>query len=147
VTVTERPEGDPTRSRPTLPDDARAVVDAANYAVVATLTPSGAPQTSVVWIGRDGDDLLFSTIRGRFKTRNMERDPRISITVIDGADPYRYLEVRGEVTLTDEGGRELMDAFSRKYRGQDTYVGDRPDAVRVVCRLRPRSVFWRAPRG
>lgn len=136
----------PQATEQALPDAARAVVDAPNFAVVATLTPDASPQTSVVWIGRDGDDLLFSTVRGRYKTRNMERDPRVSVIVVDGADPYRYLEVRGDVTLTDEGGRELIDAFALKYRGLDTYPDDRPGAVRVVCRVRPRHVIWRQPR-
>ena len=63
------------------------LLDGRNYAVLATVNPDGSPQTSVMWIGRDGGDLLFSTVEGRVKHRNMLRDPRVSVTVIDSADP------------------------------------------------------------
>ena len=63
------------------------LLDGRNYAVLATVNPDGSPQTSVMWVGRDGHDLLFSTVEGRVKHRNMRRDPRVSVTVIDSADP------------------------------------------------------------
>ena len=68
-----------------LSEEALRLVDGRNYAVLATVNPDGSPQTSVVWIGRDGADLLFSTVAGRVKHRNMLRDPRVSVTVIDSA--------------------------------------------------------------
>lgn len=67
------------------------LVDGKNYAVLATVNPDGGPQTSVVWVGRDDGDLLFSTVEGRVKHRNMLRDPRVSVTVIDSADPENYV--------------------------------------------------------
>ena len=72
-------------SEPTL-----SLLHGRNYAVLATVNPDGSPQTSVVWVGRDGGDLLFSTVEGRVKHRNMLRDPRVSVTVIDSADPENY---------------------------------------------------------
>jgi PPOX class probable F420-dependent enzyme len=63
------------------------LLDGRNYAVLATVNPDGSPQTSAVWVGRDGEDLLFSTVEGRVKHRNMRRDPRVSVTVLDSADP------------------------------------------------------------
>jgi PPOX class probable F420-dependent enzyme len=69
-----------------LSEPALKLVDGKNYAVLATVNPDGSPQTSVVWIGRDGNDLLFSTVEGRVKHRNMLRDPRVSVTVIDSSD-------------------------------------------------------------
>ena len=73
------------------------LVDGKNYAVLATVNPDGSPQTSVVWVGRDGGDLLFSTVEGRVKHRNMLRDPRVSVSVIDSSDPEpgELLELRG----------------------------------------------------
>ena len=65
-----------------LSESALRLVDGRNYAVLATVNPDGSPQTSVVWVGRDGGDLLFSTVEGRVKHRNMVRDPRVSVTVI-----------------------------------------------------------------
>ena len=126
-----------------LPEAARAVVDGANFATVATLEPDGSPQTSVVWITRDGDDLLFSTVLGRRKASNMQRDPRVSVLVLDHANPYSYVEVRGTVTMTEEGGRALIDALARTYRGLDRYPwDDGTDNVRVVCRVDAARVVW-----
>ena len=95
------------------------LVDGKNYAVLATVNPDGSPQTSVVWIGRDGGDLLFSTVQGRVKHRNMVRDPRVSVSVIDSADPENYVELRGRVTLGPDPGRALDTQLSWKYDGRD----------------------------
>ncbi len=126
-----------------LPESARAVVDGINFATVATLQPDGSPQTSVVWITRDGDDLLFSTVLGRRKAQNMQRDPRVSVLVLDHANPYSYLEVRGRVAMTEHGGRELIDSLAAKYRGFNRYPwDDGTDNVRVVCRVEADKVVW-----
>ncbi|MET9348497.1 PPOX class F420-dependent oxidoreductase [Streptomyces termitum] len=122
-----------------LPDSVKSLVDGKAFAIVATNQPDGSPQTSVVWIKRDGDDLLFSTVEGRRKHLNLLRDPRTSILVNPPDNPYTYFEARGEVSMTTEGGRELIDELSRKYRGED-YRFDGPDDVRVVVRLSPRKV-------
>ncbi len=110
------------------------LVDGKNYAVLATVNPDGSPQTSVVWIGRDGGDLLFSTVQGRVKHRNMVRDPRVSVSVIDSADPENYVELRGRVTLGPDPGRALDTQLSWKYDGRDPDP-DRSGAVRVVVRM------------
>jgi PPOX class probable F420-dependent enzyme len=110
------------------------LLDGRNYAVLATVNADGGPQTSVVWVGRDGADLLFSTIEGRVKHRNMVRDPRVSVTVIDSADPENYVELRGRVTLTPDIGRQLDTRLSWKYDGRDPGA-DRAGAVRVVVRM------------
>ncbi|MDR0345683.1 MAG: PPOX class F420-dependent oxidoreductase [Nocardiopsaceae bacterium] len=110
------------------------LVDGRNYAVLATVNPDGSPQTSVIWIGRDADDLVFSTVAGRVKHRNMLRDPRVSITVIDSADPENYVELRGRVSMTPDAGRQVDTQLSWKYDGKDPGQ-DRPGAVRVVVRV------------
>jgi PPOX class probable F420-dependent enzyme len=110
------------------------LLDGKNYAVLATLNADGSPQTSAMWIGRDGEDLLFSTIEGRVKHRNMLRDPRISVTVLDAADPENYVELRGRVTMTPDIGRKIDTQLSWKYDGKDPDP-DRPGAVRVVVRM------------
>ena len=117
-----------------LSDATLRLVDGKNYAVLATVNPDGSPQTSVVWVGRDGDDLLFSTVEGRVKHRNMRRDPRVSVTVIDWSDPENYVELRGRVTITPDHGRRLDTQLSWKYDGRDPGQ-DRPGAVRVVVRM------------
>ena len=110
------------------------LVDGKNYAVLATVNPDGSPQTSVVWVGRDGGDLLFSTVEGRVKHRNMLRDPRVSVTVIEWSDPENYVELRGRVSMTPDLGRRVDTQLSWKYDGRDPGE-DRPDAVRVVVRM------------
>ncbi len=125
-----------------LPESAKRLADARTFAVVSTVNPDGMPQSSVVWIKRDGDDLLFSSIRGRRKTRNLERDPRVSITMFDPANGYSYVEVRGTVSMTEEGGRELIEELSWKYDGKP-FVEGRPDNVRVVFRVTPTHVVDR----
>ncbi|HYK69281.1 MAG TPA: PPOX class F420-dependent oxidoreductase [Streptosporangiaceae bacterium] len=121
------------------------LMDGRNYAVLATVNADGSPQTSVVWIGRDGADLLMSTIEGRKKHRNMVRDPRVSVTIIDSADPENYVELRGRVTMTPDIGRQVDTQLSWKYDGKDPGE-DRPGAVRVVVRLAVEKVTGYAAR-
>jgi PPOX class probable F420-dependent enzyme len=110
------------------------LIDGRNYAVLATVNSDGSPQTSVMWVGRDGGDLLFSTVAGRVKHRNMVRDPRVSVTVIDAADPENYVELRGRVSMTPDDGRRVDTALSWKYDGKDPGQ-DKPGAVRMVVRM------------
>ena len=117
-----------------LSEEALRLVDGRNYAVLATVNPDGSPQTSVVWIGRDGTDLLFSTVEGRVKHRNMLRDPRVSVTVIDSADPENYVELRGTVSMTPDVGRRVDTELSWKYDSRAP-AADRPGAVRAVSRM------------
>jgi PPOX class probable F420-dependent enzyme len=126
-------------TQPTL-----ALVDGKNYAVLATINPDGSPQTSVIWVGRDDDGVLFTTVAGRVKHRNMTRDPRVSITVIDSADPENYVELRGHVeSITPDAGRQMDTQLSWKYDGQDP-APDRPGAVRIVVRIAVEKVTGRA---
>ena len=127
-----------------LPDKVKTIVDGRNFATIATLNADGSPQTSVVWVSRDGDDLLVSTVKGRLKDRNLRRDPRVSITVVDHENPYDYFEARGTVTFTEDGGPELINSLSLKYTGQE-YTGDvGTDNVRVVVRITPAKLTGNA---
>jgi PPOX class probable F420-dependent enzyme len=110
------------------------LIDGPNYAVLATVNADGSPQTSVMWVGRDGDDLLFSTVEGRLKHRNMARDPRVSVTVIESADPENYVELRGLASMAPDVGRRVDTQLSWKYDGRDPGE-DQPGAVRVVVRV------------
>src|SRR5215472_11927696 len=101
---------------------------------MARINRDGSPQTSVMWPERAANDLLFSTVEGRVKHRNMRRDPRVSVTVIDSSNPENYVELRGRVSMTPDVGRILDTRLSWKYDGQDPGE-DRPGAVRVVVRM------------
>ncbi|HET7016750.1 MAG TPA: PPOX class F420-dependent oxidoreductase [Streptosporangiaceae bacterium] len=126
-----------------LSAETRRLLDGRNYAVLATVNADGSPQTSVMWVGRDGDDLLMSTVEGRLKHRNMMRDPRVSVTVIDSADPENYVELRGSVTMTPDIGRRVDTELSWKYDGHDPGE-DKPGAVRVVVRIEVTKITGRA---
>jgi PPOX class probable F420-dependent enzyme len=121
-----------------LSELAAELADGANFAVVSTVQAAGGPQSSVVWLTRDGDDLLFSTIKGRQKYANLGRDPRVGVLVIDASDPYRYAEVRGTATMTDDPRAELIEQLALKYTGQP--FGERPGEQRVIVRVTARRV-------
>jgi PPOX class probable F420-dependent enzyme len=121
-----------------LPERARELFDAPNHAVVATIDPGGRPQSSVVWVRIDGDDVLFSTIKGRRKYANLSRDPRVSVLVFDPADPYTYAEVRGTAVITDDPAAELIEELALKYTGRS--FGTRPGERRVIVRVTPDRV-------
>lgn len=124
-----------------IPEIAQEWLDGTDFATIATLLPNGFPQQTVVWIERDGNDLLVSTVKGRRKYLNMERDPRVSVLVYPSANPYSYVEIRGTVEMTEEGGRELIDRLCLRYTGADRYtMDDGTDNVRVVVRIHPAKV-------
>ncbi|ARF56879.1 PPOX class F420-dependent oxidoreductase [Streptomyces gilvosporeus] len=130
----------------TLSDDLKKLLDTPVFVIVTTIQPDGSPQSSPVWVKRDGDDLLISTTVGRRKEANLRRDPRVSVVIQPSDAPYTYAEVRGTASLTTEGGPELIDELSRKYTGKP-YAEFNPDAVnddpRVVVRIAPRKVVGR----
>jgi PPOX class probable F420-dependent enzyme len=128
---------------PTLPQRAKDLLDDANFVVVATSNTDGSPQTSILWATYEGDDLLLSTTQGRKKETNWLRDPRTSVLILDKTDPYTYIEVRGSVTMTTDGGPELIERLSQVYTGT-SYTGDEgTDNIRVVVRVRPSRVIGR----
>jgi PPOX class probable F420-dependent enzyme len=126
---------------PPLSDSAKALLDSAEYATLATIEPDGQPQLSIVWVARDGADVLVSTVVGRRKHRNALRDPRATLLVSPRDAPWVYLELRGMVEMSTHGGRELIEALSRKYTQDERYTyDDGTDNVRVVLRISPDRV-------
>jgi PPOX class probable F420-dependent enzyme len=126
-----------------LPATFKKLVDERAFVIVGTVNPDGSPQTSLLWAAYDGDDILLSTITSRAKYRNWQRDPRASVLVFDPKDGYSYVEVRGRVGMTTDGGPELIERLSQIYEGT-TYTGDEgTDHVRVVARVTPEHVHER----
>lgn len=122
-----------------LGDFVRTLLDGKNFAGVATLGPDGAPQNSVVWIKREGDTVLFSSVDNRQKVRNLRRDPRISLTVFDLANPYSSAEIRGVAEILPDEAKRLPYELSHKYLGIDP-PAENDDEVRVIIRVVPRKV-------
>ncbi|MEU0099014.1 PPOX class F420-dependent oxidoreductase [Streptomyces sp. NPDC006267] len=129
-----------------LSTELKNLLDSPVFVNIATVQPDGSPQVSPVWVKRDGDDLLISTTVGRRKEKNLRRDPRVSVVVQPFDAPYSYAEIRGEATLTTDGGQELIDELSVKYTGMP-YAQFNPDSKsdgpRVVVRVSPRKVVGR----
>ncbi|MDD9377630.1 PPOX class F420-dependent oxidoreductase [Streptomyces sp. ZAF1911] len=132
-----------------LNDTVRKLLDAPHPAVLATLNPDGSPQSSVVWVTRDGDEILISTERGRRKERNIARDARIGLTVFDLANPFLYAEIRGTATVTEDTGRAVAVRIAEEYQGPgagEEYANAPAEQVRVVVRLTPAKVLGNAAR-
>jgi PPOX class probable F420-dependent enzyme len=121
-------------------EQTRTMLDGRSFATVATLGPDGAPQTSVVWIQRDGDAVLFTTTVQRQKGRNLARDPRLSMTVFDPANPYVTVELRGTAELIDDPGKTLSRTVSHKYLNEDP-PAEPADVLRLIVRLVPDKVI------
>lgn len=122
-----------------LTDDIRPLFQAPVFVVMTTINPDGQPQSSVVWAKVEGDQVIISTIRGRRKCLNMERDPRITLIAYDPEDPYIYVELRGTATLDEAGGRDLIEELSLAY--DDKPFPPRPAEVRVVVRFTPTKII------
>ena len=127
---------------PTIPADFHDLFDRKTFAQVATVMPDGTPHVTPVWIDYDPEDdvLLVNTERGRQKERNVARDPTVGVSMLDPADPYRYLSVMGEVvTVTTEGAREHIDELARRYTGDD--YATPIETERVLLEIAPKRVI------
>jgi PPOX class probable F420-dependent enzyme len=116
-----------------------------NFAALTTLLPDGHPQTQVMWVGANEQHLLVNTEVHRQKFRNVERDPRVTVTIWDMEDPYRFVEVRGEVVEMVKGqeARKHIDELSHKYRGKPYQT--QIQSERVVLRIAPARQIVRTP--
>ncbi len=92
----------------------RRILEAANFASVATTMPDGSPHVSTIWIDVDGDDVLFNTSEGRRKLSNLRRDPRVAISVFDQHDPYEQVVIRGSVVDVTTDGSDSTSIASRR---------------------------------
>lgn len=108
-------------------------------AYVATIGPDGEPQVNPVWFGWDGQHLTFSQTTTRQKIKNLERDPRIAVALVDPENLYRYLEIRGTVVRVDpDPDRAFINAMAQKYLGVEMYPWHQPGDQRVVVVVEPR---------
>jgi PPOX class probable F420-dependent enzyme len=125
----------------TIPSEYLDLFQKRAFAVLATLMPDGSPQVTPVWCDFDGTHVLVNSARGRVKDRNMRRDPRVALAIMDPDNPYRYLEVRGRVVeITEDGAEAHIDRLAKKYLGVETYPYRRPGEVRVLYKIRPERV-------
>lgn len=121
-----------------IPEKYRDLFTKRAFASLATLMPDGRPQVTPVWIDYDGSHILFNSAKGRQKDKNVRRDPRVAVTLIDPENPYRYLEVRGSVVeITEDGADAHIDKMAKKYLGVDKYPYASSGEQRVIYKIKP----------
>jgi len=126
----------------TIPEEYLDLFEKRAFAHLATLMEDGSPQVTPVWIDFDGTYILVNSARGRVKDRNMRRDPRVAIEIIDPDDPYRYFQVQGKVVeITEEGAADHIDKMAQKYMGKERYPYHRPDETRVLYKVLPEKII------
>lgn len=112
-----------------------------NFCVVSTLRADGSVHAVPVWVDLQEGLPTLNTAEGRAWPRNLERDPRVTLTVQNLANPYEYVAIRGRVAeRTQEGADAHIDAMAKKYLGQDSYPYRQPGERRVIVRVTPESV-------
>ena len=124
-----------------LSTEIRALLDAPNFAHLATLMSDGSPQSVPVWIGREGDRVLICTGEGSLKAKNTRRDPRVSVSIVDFHNPYQEAQLRGRVVeWRPDGNFKHMDAISHKYTGKPFPM--RNPEGRIVLVIEPEKARY-----
>ena len=122
-------------------DDVKMLTET-NIAFIATVNKDGSPQVTPVWIHMEGDLIIVNTEVGRVKQLNVERDPRVSISLVDRNDPYKFLGLDGTVIeQTTVGADSGIDALSKKYLNKDKYPFRKPDEKRITLKIRPERKY------
>lgn len=121
-----------------IPEKYADILEKVAFANIATIGPDGGPQNNPVWFDWDGEHFKFSQTRGRQKYKNLQRDPRIAVSIIDPDDPYRYMEIRGRVVAIEEDpGNTFINKMAKRYIGADEYPYHQPGDERVVMHVEP----------
>jgi PPOX class probable F420-dependent enzyme len=108
------------------------------YAVATTVRPDGSPQSTVVWVDYDGENVIFNTAEGRAKPRYIRANPNVSVTVVDPEDAYRWIAVSGPAEMTEAGAAEHINELAHKYWGRDYKLP--AGQQRLIVRVRPERV-------
>ncbi|MGN9811079.1 PPOX class F420-dependent oxidoreductase [Micromonospora sp. BQ11] len=126
-----------------LTDEDLALLAEPQLAHVATVEPDGTPHVTPVWVDTDGEYIIFNTAKGRVKYENIRRNPEVAVSVVDKANDFRTLWVKGTAELVDEGADAHIDRMAKKYLGQDTYPFRQAGEERVIVRIRPSQKLGR----
>ncbi len=123
-----------------IPEKYADLLGKKTFGSLATLMSDGRPQVTPVWVDFDGVHLVVNSAKGRVKDRNMRRDPRVSVALMDPDNPYRYLEVRGRIVeITEDGADDHINRMAKKYLGLDQYPYRQPGEVRVLYKIAPEG--------
>jgi PPOX class probable F420-dependent enzyme len=125
------------------------IVKDKNFAFLGTIMKDGRPQVSPIWIDIDDNNniILFNTAQGRIKHKNISRDPRVSLSLVDKNNPYSMVTIQGIVIeQTTIGADEHIDKLAKKYLNIDRYPSHSPSIKRVICKIRPEKMYYLPPR-
>jgi PPOX class probable F420-dependent enzyme len=118
------------------------LIDGKNFAYLATLLPDGSPHVTPMWVDHEGDMLLMNTAVGRVKQRNITRDPRVSITIVDSNNPYDRIIIHGRVVdQTEQGAEAHIDKLAKKYTGANKYQKTSPNERRIIIKIEPLKIL------
>ena len=124
-----------------LSDGVRELLEGPNFAHLATLMPDGSPQVTAVWVDYDGEHVLVNTAEGRVKPRNLRRDPRVALSIVNQQNPYAWAMIRGRaVELTHDNADDHIDKMAKKYLGEDQYPFRQPGEQRLIVKIEPEHV-------
>ena len=119
----------------------RELLEAPNFVALASLNKDGSPDVKVVWAGVDGGNVVLNSAEGRQWPKNVRRDPRVTVTVVNHQNPYEYAQIRGRVVDdTHDGADENIDSLAKKYLGKDEYPFRQEGEQRVLFRVEPERV-------
>lgn len=125
----------------TIPEKYRDLLDTKALAYVATTLADGSPQVTPVWFDHQGDTLRINTAKGRVKARTMNEGAKVALAIVDPANAYRYMQVRGTVArVTGEGADAHIDSLAKKYLGKDKYPFRQPGEERITLEITPDAV-------
>ena len=129
-----------------IDDSIKQLLTGKNFAFVATLMKDGSPQITPTWIDFEGDTILINTAEGRTKQKNVSRDQRVAISIVDQNNPYNMVTIRGKVAeQTSKGADEHIDKLAKRYLGVDKYPFRSPTEKRVIIKVTPENVFHMQP--
>jgi PPOX class probable F420-dependent enzyme len=136
-----------------IPEDHMDLLTRPVHGVLTTMMPDGLPQSSLVWCDFDGDYVRVNTSRERQKGKNMMANPKVSLLIVDPENTSRFLQIRGEVELVEDGALEHLDAITRKYTSNPQYYGyvfpleKMERETRITCRIHAKKVTLDAIHG
>lgn len=117
-----------------------------NFAFISTLMSDGSPQVTPTWIDVEDNIILINTAKGRIKHKNISRDPRVAVSVIDHNNPYNMVSIRGiAIEQSNEGADEHIDKLAKKYLGVDKYPMRSPNEKRIIVKIKPEKIFYIPP--
>ena len=147
---TNKKKGNQRRDSITDPSIAK-LFEGKNFAFLATLMKDGSPQVTATWVDIDKNNytILVNTAEGRVKHRNISRDPRVAVAIIDSSNPYHMVSVRGKVIEQIKGkdAEEHIDKLAKKYLDKEKYPRRKPGEERLLLRIKPQQVVnWNSGR-